>query len=87
LIKKKLVRSCDVVFIEDQTINDIEKAEKKVSNGNKGLVDLNLVLMVNLLNPVDNGIQGDNQIDGQLEADDDPIDDAGNDDEVVEQGE
>ena len=86
MIKKKLVRSRDVVFIKDQTIDNIEKAEKKVFSGSEGLVDLNPVLMVNLPNPVDNGIQGDNQTDGQLRTDDVPTDDIGNDDEVVEQG-
>jgi hypothetical protein len=30
-IARKVVRSCDVVFVEDQTIEDIMKTKKKVS--------------------------------------------------------
>ncbi|KAJ0086211.1 hypothetical protein Patl1_08070 [Pistacia atlantica] len=38
-VEKKLVRSRDVVFIEDQTIQDVEKVEKVVSQYNDGLID------------------------------------------------
>lgn len=59
LIEKKLVRSHDVVFIEDQTIDDIEKAENKVSSGSEDLIDPDPIPMVKLPNPVNNSIQCD----------------------------
>ena len=37
MIEKKLAWSCDIVFIKDQTINNIEKVEKKVSSGSEGV--------------------------------------------------
>ncbi|KAI4334942.1 hypothetical protein L6164_013639 [Bauhinia variegata] len=40
LVKKKLVRSRDVIFMEDQSIEDIDKAEKSKSSSVGGLVDL-----------------------------------------------
>ena len=41
-IKKKLVKSRDVVFMEDMTIEDIDKAEKSKSLRIDGLVDLDV---------------------------------------------
>jgi len=38
-IKKKLVRSCDVIFVEDQTIEDIGKIEKLESPSTDDVVD------------------------------------------------
>ncbi|KAI4334662.1 hypothetical protein L6164_013380 [Bauhinia variegata] len=40
LVEKKLVRSRDVIFMEDQSIEDIDKAEKSKSSSVSGLVDL-----------------------------------------------
>jgi len=39
-VEKKLVRSRDVVFMEDQIIHDIEKTEKVVPQCSDGLIDL-----------------------------------------------
>ena len=42
-VQKKLVRSRDVVFMEDQTIQDIEKTDKTVSQYHDDLIDLDPV--------------------------------------------
>ncbi|WMV15201.1 hypothetical protein MTR67_008586 [Solanum verrucosum] len=42
-VEKKLVKSCDVVFFEDQTIEDLDKAEKVDSQNSKSLVDVDPV--------------------------------------------
>ena len=41
-IKKRLVRSCDAIFIESETIKDIDKMEKDVpnSNGDSSVLEL-----------------------------------------------
>jgi hypothetical protein len=41
-VEKKLVRSRDVVFMEDQIVCDIEKTEKVVPQCSDGLIDLDL---------------------------------------------
>ena len=38
-IEKKLVRSCDVKFMEDQTIEDIDKVEKSIRKEDNGVAD------------------------------------------------
>jgi len=40
LVEKKLVRSRDVIFVEDQTIEDIGKIEKLESLSTDDVVDL-----------------------------------------------
>nr|GMC63252.1 Retrovirus-related Pol polyprotein from transposon TNT 1-94 [Ipomoea batatas] len=40
LVDKKLVRSCDVVFFENQTIEDIDKVKKPESRDSGSLVDI-----------------------------------------------
>ena len=42
-IETKIIRSQDVVFIEDQIIEDIDKTEESVSNSSNDLVDLDLI--------------------------------------------
>ncbi|KAH7575663.1 hypothetical protein JRO89_XS02G0185800 [Xanthoceras sorbifolium] len=42
-VYKKLVRSRDAVFVENQTIEDIDKVEKDVPSTNSDLTDLKLV--------------------------------------------
>ena len=37
-IEKKLVRSCDIIFMENQTIEDIDKSEKVESSNFDGMV-------------------------------------------------
>ena len=39
-VEKKLVRSCDVILVEDQTIEDIGKIEKSESLSTDDVVDL-----------------------------------------------
>ena len=50
LIDKKLIRSCDIVFFEDQTIEDIDKTEKLDSHTDGILVDVDPILL--LINPL-----------------------------------
>ena len=45
-IAKKLVRSRDVIFVEDQTIEDIDKVEKSSSSIDDNLIDLDPVPMI-----------------------------------------
>ena len=42
-IKKRLVGSCDAIFIEHETIKDIDKMEKYVSDFNNDSSDLKLI--------------------------------------------
>jgi len=42
-VEKKLVRSRDVKFMEDQTIEDIEKVEKYTSKEDNGVADFEIV--------------------------------------------
>ncbi|WVZ06448.1 hypothetical protein V8G54_019794 [Vigna mungo] len=39
-IEKKFVRSCDVQFMEDQTIEDIDKVEKSTPNEDGNVIDV-----------------------------------------------
>ena len=49
-IDKKLIRSRDVVFFKDQTIEDIDKTEKLDSHTDESLVDVDPILL--LINPL-----------------------------------
>ncbi|KAJ0102904.1 hypothetical protein Patl1_04799 [Pistacia atlantica] len=60
-VEKKLVRSRDVVFVEDQTIQDVEKAKKVVPQYNDGLIDLDLVPLTDLPTNVEHDVQDDQQ--------------------------
>ena len=51
-VEKKLVRSRDVVFVENQTIQDIENGNS-VSDDNNGLVDLSSASSISLPTQVD----------------------------------
>ena len=43
-VEKKLIRTRDVVFIEDQTIEDIDKVERSSSSSNNNLIDVDPIL-------------------------------------------
>ncbi|KAK9019508.1 hypothetical protein V6N11_054026 [Hibiscus sabdariffa] len=58
-VQKKLMRSRDVVFIEDQTIDDIDKTEKYDSLNNGDLTDVNPVPLDLSPNPVQDDVHGD----------------------------
>jgi len=60
-VEKKLVRSRDVVFMEDQIIHDIEKTEKVVPQCSDGLIDLDLAHSIELLAQVEHDVQNDQQ--------------------------
>jgi hypothetical protein len=53
------VRSQDVVFMEDQTIHDIEKTGKVVPQYSDGLIDLDTAHLIDLLAHVDHDVQND----------------------------
>ena len=44
-VGKKLIKSRDVVFIEDQTIEDIDKVERSSSSSDDDLVDVDPIPM------------------------------------------
>jgi hypothetical protein len=60
-VEKKLVRSRDVVFMEDQTIHDIEKTEKVVPQYSDGLIDLDSTSLTDLPAQVEHDVQNDYQ--------------------------
>ena len=47
-IDKKLIRSRDVAFCEDQTIEDIDKTEKLDSHTDESLVDVDPILIIDI---------------------------------------
>ena len=47
-IDKKLIRSRDVVFFKDQTIEDIDKTEKLDSHTDESLVDVDPILIIDI---------------------------------------
>ncbi|KAK9008582.1 hypothetical protein V6N11_075471 [Hibiscus sabdariffa] len=75
-VQKKLMRSRDVVFIEDQTIDDIDNTEKDDSPDSGDLTNVNLVPLEPSPNPIQDDVHGvvnDDQHDiGGFDA---PIDD------------
>ena len=58
-VDKKIVRSRDVVFVEDQTIEDIEKMEKVVPRHSYDLIDLDPVPLTDLPEQVEPDVQND----------------------------
>ncbi|RDX66455.1 hypothetical protein CR513_54773, partial [Mucuna pruriens] len=61
-IEKKLVRSRDVQFMEDQTIEDIDKVKKSTPEKDNSLFEIDPVLMpVHDLDTVDNNVQNGEQ--------------------------
>nr|KYP52472.1 Retrovirus-related Pol polyprotein from transposon TNT 1-94 [Cajanus cajan] len=61
-IEKKLVRSCDVQFMEDQTIEDINKVEKTTPKKDNNLTDGNLMwLPIHNLDKVETDAQNDEE--------------------------
>ncbi|GKV30059.1 hypothetical protein SLEP1_g38923 [Rubroshorea leprosula] len=59
LVEKKLVRSHDVVFFEDQTIEDIDKVEKTSLQSNESLIDSRPTIETMAPNAVENHLQND----------------------------
>ncbi|RDY09990.1 hypothetical protein CR513_05555, partial [Mucuna pruriens] len=61
-VKKKLVRSRDVQFMEDQTIEDIDKVKKYTPEKDNSLFEIDLVrMLVHDLNTADNNVQNGEQ--------------------------
>jgi hypothetical protein len=67
-VEKKLVRSRDVVFMEDQTIHDIEKTEKVVPQYSDGLIDLDSTSLTDLPAQVEHDVQNDYQGPGDTDV-------------------
>jgi hypothetical protein len=67
-VEKKLVRSRDVVFMEDQTIHDIEKTEKVVPRYSDGLIDLDSTSLTDLPAQVEHDVQNDYQGPGDTDV-------------------
>lgn len=61
--EKKLVRTCDVVFFEDQIIEDFNKAEKVYSQSSESLVNVDPVPL-NIV-PEENFHDDENQVDNE----------------------
>ncbi|RDY14590.1 hypothetical protein CR513_00328, partial [Mucuna pruriens] len=62
LVEKKLVKSCDVQFMEDQTIEDIDKVKKSTLEKDNSLSEIDPVQMpVHDLDTVDNNVQNGDQ--------------------------
>ncbi|KAF2300460.1 hypothetical protein GH714_013589 [Hevea brasiliensis] len=59
-VEKKLVRNRDVTFIEDQTIEDIDKADRSKSETD-GLIDLDPTPITDMPNVVEVDVQNDTQ--------------------------
>ncbi|KAK8974517.1 hypothetical protein V6N11_034227 [Hibiscus sabdariffa] len=79
-VQKKLVRRQDVVFIEDQTIDDIDNTKKEDSPDSGDLTDVNLIPLGPSLNPIKDDVHGDVNDDQHDKGDiDAPIDDVVND--------
>lgn len=77
LVQKKLVRSRDVIFIEDQIVQDIEKLKEEMPQYNDALIDLDPVppthVPIQPTDEVQDGQHGTSDIDThtQVEIDDD----------------
>jgi hypothetical protein len=67
-VEKKLVRSRDVVFMEDQTIHDIEKTEKVVPLYSDDLIDLDSTSLTDLPAQVEHDVQNDYQGPGDTDV-------------------
>ncbi|KAG8478926.1 hypothetical protein CXB51_028925 [Gossypium anomalum] len=80
LVQKKLMRSRDVVFIEDQTIDDIDKTKKVDSQDSGDLIDVNPISLDSSPDPIQDDVHGDVSDDHQDICDfDTPMDDVVND--------
>ncbi|KAB5521854.1 hypothetical protein DKX38_026173 [Salix brachista] len=67
-VEKKLVRSRDVVFMEDQTIHDIEKTEKVVPRYSDCLIDLDPSSLIDLPTQVEHDVQNDFQVPDDIDV-------------------
>ncbi|RDX87768.1 hypothetical protein CR513_30719, partial [Mucuna pruriens] len=92
LVEKKLVRSHDVQFMEDQTIEDIDKVKKSTLEKDNSLFEINPVrTSVHDLDTTDNNVQNDEQHnygDQQLgDGFDVPLDDDAEEEQEISQDE
>ncbi|GMJ10476.1 hypothetical protein HRI_004716700 [Hibiscus trionum] len=79
-LQKKLVRSRDVIFVEDRTIDDIDKTKKANSQDSDELIDVNPVPLDPSPDPIQGEVHGDVNDDQQDIGDlDAPMDDVVND--------
>ena len=59
LVEKKLIRSGDIVFMEDQTMADIDKMEKAESDNSDKLIDLEIICPTPMVDQLDVETQND----------------------------
>ena len=71
-VEKKLVRSRDVVFMEDQTIQDILKTDTPVPQCSDGLIDLDPVPLTHVPTEV-RDVQDDQHDTGDVDTDSTPV--------------
>ena len=71
-VKKKLVRSQDVVFMEDQTIQDILKTDTPVPQCSDGLIDLDPVPLTHVPTEVKD-VQDDQHDTGDIDTSSTPV--------------
>lgn len=81
-VAKKIVRSRDVVFFEDQIVNDFEKVEKTVSVDSDDLTDLDSTPLAGLPDQVQIDTQGGTQVEAQVGQNATDVDQNGVDDVV-----
>ncbi|RDX98381.1 hypothetical protein CR513_18707, partial [Mucuna pruriens] len=92
-VEKKLVKSCDVQFMEDQTIEDIDKVKKTTLEKDNSLSEIDPVwMLVHDLDTADNNVQNGEQHnyvgDQQLGDDFDiPLDDDAEEEQEMSQDE
>ena len=58
-VKKKLIKSRDVIFVEDQTIADIEKIDEPESKHNDNLIDLSLTSLTQPFTQIEDEVQNE----------------------------
>ena len=61
--KKKLIRSRDVVFVEDQTIADIEKIDELESKHSDNLIDLSSTSLTQSSTQIEDEVQNEQLFD------------------------
>ena len=59
LVKKKLIRSQDVVFVEDQTIADIKKIDEPKSKHSNNRIDLSSTSLTQLSTHIEDEVQNE----------------------------
>ena len=70
-VTKKVVRSRDVMFMEDQTIQDVDKTEQIVTESYDDIVDAELIQVAPVNIPDEHEMQDDLHNEQEIQMDDD----------------